>query len=275
MARATKKTTAKKTTTTARHKGAEEVVKTVSSVVEDQDATHIGLILDRSSSMEAVLPDTITAFNNYFDQLQNQAPNALVTVWLFSSEGFTFLCNDLSPEKVPRLSRINYKPYGNTPLYDAVGKIIQHMSNFGNKVQLVIQTDGQENCSKEFNLASIRKLIDLKQQSGWSFIFLGAGLNAYEISKPMGIFGSSTVAYAAGSESAVTRGLASASADYTRSGNFAGFTAEQKGSFGDAFATSDDVAPPTSQFSQSEGSHSIQGASGGDGSSGDSSGGGE
>jgi hypothetical protein len=53
-------------------------------------------------------------------------------------------------------------------------------------VIVAIVTDGQENASREFTVAKIKKLIEEKQARGWDFVFLGADLNAITVAQNYG-----------------------------------------------------------------------------------------
>lgn len=46
-------------------------------------------------------------------------------------------------------------------------------------VSVTTITDGMENQSREDCRADILNLVDQKQSTGWTFAFLGAGLDAY------------------------------------------------------------------------------------------------
>jgi len=80
--------------------------------------------------------------------------------------------------RVDRLNEANYKPRSYTPLYDAIGKTIRsaekHQDQY--KVLFVVQTDGQENTSKEWNSTTIKDLIKSKENlNHWTFVYLGMG----------------------------------------------------------------------------------------------------
>jgi len=55
-----------------------------------------------------------------------------------------------------------------------------------NATDPVTITDGEENQSHEFNRAQIVELVKDKEAKGWSFAFLGAGLDAYAEAHRMG-----------------------------------------------------------------------------------------
>ena len=61
---------------------------------------------------------------------------------------------------------------------------------------VVTITDGEENQSREHTRDGIRGLVAAKQAQGWTFVFLGAGLDAYAEARSMGIDPRSTQAWA-------------------------------------------------------------------------------
>ena len=90
-----------------------------------------------------------------------------------------------------------------TPLIDASVKIIKATDEAVSKrdeasnVVIVMQTDGQENVSVEYTTADLAALIKEKEQAGWQFVFLGAGLDAFAAAREAGIHiaASQVVAY--------------------------------------------------------------------------------
>jgi len=83
---------------------------------------------------------------------------------------------------------LKVKPRGGTALLDAIGKTIVSIgeklakmdeADRPMKVMMLVQTDGQENASKEFNKEAIKKLIDEHTNIyKWQFQFLGANLES-------------------------------------------------------------------------------------------------
>ena len=60
---------------------------------------------------------------------------------------------------------------------------------------MVIITDGQENCSREYSKATIKKMISDKQEKGWKFLFLGANIDAVSEAGSLGIDTNNAVKY--------------------------------------------------------------------------------
>ena len=80
-----------------------------------------------------------------------------------------------------------------TPLIDAAVKIIKATTEAvaarkdDPAVVIVLQTDGQENVSVEYTTADLALLVKEKEQAGWQFVFLGAGLDAFAAAREAGL----------------------------------------------------------------------------------------
>ena len=74
----------------------------------------------------------------------------------------------------------DYKPGAMTPLYDSIGKAIAHadaQAKPGDKVMVMIDTDGRENTSVEYTHESVKALIDDRKSLGWEFLFMANGID--------------------------------------------------------------------------------------------------
>src|SRR5688500_7733102 len=80
-----------------------------------------------------------------------------------------------------------FVPRGGTPLLDATGQRIarasvrQHeralLGKHPEAVTFVTITDGHENQSREYRRSDIAALLKAKEADGWTFAFLGAGID--------------------------------------------------------------------------------------------------
>jgi hypothetical protein len=149
----------------------------------------VGFLLDETGSMQVRKAETIVAVNNYFETLRSE--KAVVTFATFDTEqGVNFRLNDTPAKEIPDLTEQSYRPNAMTPLHDAVGKMIGDMGQYaqeGDKVLIVIVTDGEENSSREFNLAKVKALIQQKEQAGWAFAYIGATSDAWAGGGQMGV----------------------------------------------------------------------------------------
>lgn len=189
--------------------------------------TILGVVLDESGSMNTIKDRVIAGYNEYFNGLRRDpSSDYLVTLVKFDAMPPEPNCrvqyNLKAIQEAPDLNSANYQPRGSTPLYDAIGETIRQIekeaSRTGYPVLLVINTDGQENASREFNQDSIAKLIKEKEATGkWTFVYLGADQNAWAHAQKMGMSAGNTVSYSSSNVRSVMNSLVGAT--YTRSEN--------------------------------------------------------
>lgn len=180
----------------------------------------ISFILDETGSMLGVKSQTISGFNEYIETLKNDkaSKKSKFTLTKFNSTKVEIVHDEVEMEKVVLLTNESYQPNNNTPLYDAIGKTIQSIKSKGS-VLIVIQTDGQENASREFTQKSIFDLIADKKKEGWTFAFLGADMDAYTASSLIGISKGNTANYTSSQTSQAMRKVATASINYSNNGS--------------------------------------------------------
>lgn len=162
--------------------------------------THVLMIVDMSGSMQDLAADVRGGFNTYVADLRkDDDAKYRLTVTLFDTE-FIPLCVAAKLKDVPKLTPKNYYARGMTALIDAVGKTVAEFEAKtpdladGDRVLVVVQTDGQENSSREFRTEQIAELIKTREATGkWSFVFLGAGPDAWTQASGMGFAAAQTV----------------------------------------------------------------------------------
>jgi uncharacterized protein YegL len=155
----------------------------------NQNLTEFYFIIDRSGSMSGEKArEVISGFNNFMEDQQKEAGEAVVTVVIFdSNEPFKVIANRRGLDF--RLNSNNYSPRGMTPLYQAC---IQGIDKLGNllvatpeeqrpgKIVFVIMTDGLENTSGVgyTKTALAAKIQHQESKYGWNFLFLGQDIDA-------------------------------------------------------------------------------------------------
>jgi hypothetical protein len=129
-------------------------------------------ILDRSGSMELIAGDTIGGFNAF---VESQKPlGGTMSLYLFDNYIETVYQDVFISDVIP-LTRATFTPRGATGLLDAIGTVINGITKGVNElIQIVIMTDGFENCSSKFKPKYIKELIENKILLGWDFMYLGA-----------------------------------------------------------------------------------------------------
>lgn len=181
--------------------------------------THVLLLVDDSASMNRVADSVREGFNEYLDSLiADKDAKYRVTVGIFGSE-YKNLAVAEKPKDVLKLDRFTYQAnQGSTALYDSIARLIREFEQANqnlpkdDRVLLVIQTDGNDNSSREVDLATARDMIETRQATDtWNVLFLGAGMNGWQAGSSLGVAASnlyqtdhSKAGYAA-SYSGVTR----------------------------------------------------------------------
>lgn len=200
----------------------------------DPNKTLIAVLLDRSGSMMSVKADTEGGFDQFIADQRTQPGAATVTLAQFDSE-YELVYSDVPVADVPSLQ---LSPRGGTALYDGVGKLV---TDVGAKlaatpeperpgtVLVVILTDGHENMSTEWTHTAVQELIRQQQdQWAWTFMFLGATLDAVEVGAGMGIAAANSMHYST-TATAETYGVLSRATTNMRSGkSFEGFDATDR-----------------------------------------------
>jgi len=188
----------------------------------------VAFVLDETGSMSAVLDETISGYNKYVDELAAEdAARIRFTMAKFDSSKYELVHDAVKIQDVPHLTRETYMPGAMTPLYDAIARSVSTMQEAVKDVDeprvcITILTDGLENASCEHTFGSVSKLIDTKQNGGWTFMVLGAKLEAVHMAQGMGIPTGNTSHYnvahtpmAFAAAGAATRSWASAGGGYS------------------------------------------------------------
>lgn len=161
-----------------------------------KDYSHILTIIDRSGSMGKLQMEVIGGFNKFLSDQKAVEGKATMTLIQFDNlYEVNYEMTDI--QDVPELNTDTYIPRGMTAMYDAIGKAVTSCgADLGNmkeedrpeKVIVLIQTDGQENDSKEFSQIMIKKMItEQEKMYSWEFVFLGANIDAVGAAQGIGI----------------------------------------------------------------------------------------
>jgi Mg-chelatase subunit ChlD len=161
---------------------------------EDETATlpvHLYMLLDRSGSMSGWQNDVIGGFNSFIKEQQSEKDECAVTLVQFDGQDpYEKILDAEKLESVQELDASVYSPRGNTPLLDALGRLIKSAEKRNEKtpedVLVWVFTDGLENASQEFTSTQIKALVEEKEKEGWTFMFMGAGIDSYAISNDLG-----------------------------------------------------------------------------------------
>ena len=192
-------------------------------------ATFVSFLLDETGSMESIKDDTVGGFNAYVEKLQQSGGDILFSLVSFNSSRTQkrYVAEPIA--RVRPLASGDYQPGAMTPLIDASVKIIKATAEAvaarkdDPAVVIVLQTDGQENVSVEYTTADLALLVKEKEQAGWQFVFLGAGLDAFAAAREAGLHldAANVVAYDRAQSRQVFAATAANVAAYAASGNVA------------------------------------------------------
>lgn len=138
--------------------------------------TLIMVVLDESGSMGVKQSDVIGGFNRFLRDQQQLPDPCRLGIVKFN----TAVTRALAPRPIAEVRPLDEKTYvpgGQTALLDAVGTSVaiagEHRRE-GERILMLIVTDGEENSSKELTLAQVRDLIKRKEAEGcWTFTYLG------------------------------------------------------------------------------------------------------
>ena len=142
------------------------------------------IIMDRSGSMEAIRDSAIMGYNEVLSGVKAAkakyagVQEQVMTLVLFDSSSIDRVHWNEDPDKAVPLTHETYIPGACTPLFDAMGLTLTHLEKElkGQKdysVVVTIITDGYENSSQEYDLASIRSLVERLKAEGWTFAYMG------------------------------------------------------------------------------------------------------
>ena len=152
---------------------------------------HLYMLLDRSGSMSGWEQDVIGGFNTFIKEQQKEKDDCSVTLVQFDGQDpYEIILDAQELETVTELDPDVYRPRGNTPLLDALGRLIKNAEKSeGNQredVLVWVFTDGHENASREYSYDQIKNLVQEKEKAGWTFMFMGAGIDSYAAGRSLG-----------------------------------------------------------------------------------------
>lgn len=153
------------------------------------------IILDASGSMTLIYKQALSGLNETIQTIRQAAINTpalqqIVTLSSFSTSGYNTIYDNVLASEALDIASYQYRPGGGTPLYDAIGKGIAAMDAVkgeNDSVLVTIITDGEENCSTEFNGPQIKALIEQKRGNGWVFTYIGANQDVERVASELSI----------------------------------------------------------------------------------------
>ena len=158
------------------------------------------IILDESGSMHGLEKMCVDGVNETIQTIKAAAESNPEQKQMFSFVTFSGLGRDVPPYRVHTLlaeiSQVkefqmeSYRPNGNTPLWDTMGKALTELERVvtdNDLVLVTIITDGYENASREYSGKMIHDMVERLDHEGWVFAYIGANQDAILEARKMGI----------------------------------------------------------------------------------------
>jgi len=175
---------------------------------------HVVILLDASGSMNSHRNTVVSTFNEYKTSILKTAKT--LSLYTFESDNLEERIFQESPGRVKDLTTDDYRIGGWTPLYDAMGLVIQKFRFEDRPVQFITHTDGDENASKGYTKHALDELIAQMTKQGWLFTYLGEGLQAQA---QFSTFQGLKVNFEPGQRGVMMRSLSNTTALYSSSNN--------------------------------------------------------
>lgn len=169
----------------------------------DPNLTHVALVLDRSGSMAPIAAETVAGVRAFLAEQAKLPGRVRISLVLFNDVVRTVVWDKAIDGFA--LADDDYKPHGNTALYDAIGETVARLGNDlslapedarpGN-VTVCIVTDGYENSSRHYARERIADMVAHQQAKyAWRFTYLGANQDAVLMGQTIGISGDASLTY--------------------------------------------------------------------------------
>lgn len=138
--------------------------------------TEVVVVLDRSGSMQTNKSDHEGGLKAFVQKQRELPGKVFFTFAQFDDQNPFEVIYDRVP--INDVGEVSLNPRGTTPLRDAIGRGINHVANraMGDIIFLIV-SDGQENSSKEYSQAQIKKMVEDKKEAGWQFVFVGTNFD--------------------------------------------------------------------------------------------------
>lgn len=201
----------------------------------DSHYTAMLLIVDRSGSMASIRGEMEEALHTLLADQVKQPGLTTVDVATFDT-AYEVTHQMADPANV----KIEIEPRGGTALWDTLRFCIEGFSKElsalpkharPSKIVMVVATDGEENSSVQTNLATVKEMIQSKQDHDqWEMVFLGANQDAVLEGANLGFKADASMTFDANAEGVAS--MAAATSRFVsdvRKGSRKGFTETERG----------------------------------------------
>lgn len=159
------------------------------------------IILDESGSMDPMTKQTISGCNEVINTIKSNhdkhgdAVRSFTSIYAFQSDGpvkSRYLVKNCKPEMLRHVRDTDYRPYGCTPLLDAVGSTLSELKSTAETHEdatgvITIMTDGYENSSTQYSWEKVAQLISWFKERGWTVNLVGANIDVAAMANQMNI----------------------------------------------------------------------------------------
>lgn len=165
--------------------------------IDKKKKTYIAVVLDSSSSMQAIKKEVIHGFNEHAATIRAGSGNQMDSKVCLMTFG-TYVKPPLlwceNANNLNNLTEENYRPEGMTAMLDAVAATIDGLEKVEDiedeqtAVLVLVVSDGQENNSKKETYASISERVQRLTKTGrWTFVYLGSNQDLSKIQQDLNI----------------------------------------------------------------------------------------
>jgi len=166
------------------------------SAVQDRSVStpvgqlHLGLVIDRSGSMDHLQTAVVQSVNKLVAKQRELSSGAQVSLRLFNNEVKEIFSAPI--DNVRPLTNADFRPTGGTALLDAIGSAIDAVAikvGTGSRTPVVIAicSDGEENASQIYSRTEVlNQVISRRFAHGWQFLFLSCSEAARKFALDLG-----------------------------------------------------------------------------------------
>lgn len=172
-----------------------------------KSGAHVVVVLDDSFSMNGVRVQTVSGLNEFKNGQAADARETGVTTWftLYKFDGHNIwrVIDRADVTELRDFTLEDYDPRGGTNLNDAVGGVLIELNNGLKAVKreqrpavvVAFFTDGEENSSKTFSNADVKRMIGKLEEANWGTMFFGANIDAFHAGAVYGFNPLTTMQY--------------------------------------------------------------------------------
>lgn len=196
------------------------------------------ILLDRTGSMATRWNEAVTSVNQYPEELKKQGVSEDDYITLAVFDGWDGIRYDVLRSSKLRnwvpITNTEVTPRGNTPLYDAMQRIIARAESRGaDKTVVVVMTDGEENASRETTREALRASVERIKARGWQIVYLGMNFDGFKQASLIGIPFQGTMAVADWGLNQAATSTATATAAYRSTGKSIGYSQADRNASGE------------------------------------------